>query len=182
MNQSLSKINEIYLEIQDYVDPLLDDLIHMDRQLLDKLKINRIEALDKYETTQKLVIELLPTLSRDEIIQGYMEGCRLLQRNLSGFMGKNYNKDYATVMENAIREGHYHTAWLFLQVLSDNSESNLMSLLEFSLRQKALQEVALGIVENLKLKELLPIIRELKDSQDDEINSIAQKVYFSLSQ
>jgi hypothetical protein len=116
-------------------------------------------------------METIKTFEPSEVAEAYTEGCRLLQTNLSGFMGNNFCDEYYQVMVNAIYGQHFHTSWLFLQAIADNVGERVSPLIEFAIEVEPLQETALSIIRQLKLQEFKPQVEKLLNS---DLQSLAQ--------
>ena len=182
MNPILNEINQQYLQIQDYIDPLpgyLDQLAEQERA--EYLKKSG-EALQTYHLALDKLRISVARLSPHEIIEGYTQGCRLLQRNLSGYMGEQFKQAYVPIMITAIRSEHTHTAWLFLQVLAEQLGVGAASIVTEALNSEAIgiREKALLITEQLSLIEAIPKLQKMRQDPVEEIASLAEQVLQSL--
>ena len=182
MNEIIARINSRYKAIQEYVHPTTKEI---DNILVDKAKLIEFQEKRKifdaeYEELVKELLYILDSLSPTEIALAYKKGCRLLQMNLSGYMGNNFSSEYIEVMETAIKSKHFHTAWLFLQALADNIGQDVEPVVDFALQIEPLQATALSIVRQLKLQNLLPKAKELLNNPDAEIKIMAKAVIETL--
>ncbi len=163
MNSNLHIINDTYLSIQDIIYPNTEYVLQLDEQHVAQLRHISPSAQLLYAKYSEKLLSILPNLDSLEIIQGYNEGCRLLQQNLSGYMAQNFKKEYVPIMISAIRSDQEHTAWIFLQVLADEIGISLASLFISALSSKfdSTREKALTIVRQLYIYEAIPIIQSL---------------------
>jgi hypothetical protein len=178
MNHALNEVNRLYLEIQNSIDPApgyLDQLTAQERaaymQRLDAAKQIYHLALDKLRA-------VVSQLSLDEMIEGYTYGCRLLQRSLSGYMGRQFNVAYIPLMITSIRAGHVHTAETFLQVLADQLGKAAAPIVIESLDSQApgIRQKALLVIEQLHLVEALPKVQALIRDPVKETALLAKQV------
>jgi len=176
MNKQLEEVDLMYQEVQPYIDPTFDELKSRTEVHQLKLQMNKEKYIKVYDLALEKLKLLLPHLSTGEIVDGYREGCRLLQRGLSGYMADHFHSDYVPTMVNAIKRPDLHTAWIFLQALANNLGRNISSLAIEALDTKGLTETALNVVEQLNITEALPKIRELTKDKDDTIASLAGEV------
>ncbi len=180
MNKELEEVNSMYQEVQPYIDPTVDELKSRSEVYQLELQTNN----NKYGKVYSLAIEKLdlifPRLSPNEIIEGYSEGCRLLQRSLSGYMANQFHSDYIPTMIDAVQRPDLHTAWIFLQALADNVGGDIFPLAVEALDTKELTETALNIVEQLNIVEALPKVKVLMSSEDDSIASLAAEIWSHL--
>ncbi|MCA9882817.1 MAG: hypothetical protein KC546_09205 [Anaerolineae bacterium] len=155
MNHEFELINDLYLVIQDYIDipsDVLDEIASDDQLAEDFLSKGRLYK-PKYDTALKELVTLLNESAPQDIAEAYKDGCRLLQRNISGYMAHHYHECYRQIMEWAIIERHYHTVWVFLQSLADRIGSEAWPIIEAVLGDKALQEAVSSVIGQLELNQ-----------------------------
>ena len=173
VKHELEEINSNYREIEDYIDPPP----HLIASFTDDDWVNfaaRSESSrSQYEKDLKQLNVLLPTLGSATIAEAYNQGCRLMQRNLSGYMAQHFDPVYVPVMVKAIETKHFHTAQTFLQVLADHEYPQIENLLSEAIKLRELQDVALSIIRQLRLKSFQDIVNDLCQSPDKTINEIA---------
>jgi hypothetical protein len=178
MKQELENINKIYLQIQDYFFPApeyFDD--KPDGQEYIK-KGQEYEPLHSFAKGEFLRIS--PLLAPEEIIEGYEQGCRLLQANLSGLMYNKFDRKYIPIMLKAIKDDHSHTAFLFLRALvlyAKDQKDKLVPLILSSLRSKYVVtlEAALSAAFELRLIEAIPIVEQMTKDSRPEIREMAER-------
>jgi hypothetical protein len=170
VNSSLAEINALYLQIEPLFDPssdLMQSLEHLSDDDLRNIQETKNDVLPIYRTALAMAQSLIPSLTPDEIIEGYQEGSRLLQRNLSGYMGVQWQVEYIPVMIAAIEQDHDHTAWIFLHILADKVGRDLALLYIKALDSQSseVREAALVVIDRLCLREsLIHVERLTRDS------------------
>lgn len=186
MKPEISEINKRYLEIQDYVDPLSQDLIDFAQECTKEEWIEFQDLSRIYHQElgilRKNFMEIIDNSNPTEIAEAYTGGCRLLQRNLSGYMGNNFSNEYIPVMSRAIREKHFHTNWLFLQALANNIGKDVAPLAEYALELEPIQETALSVIGRLKLVNLASKVQEIANQTDNENQDFARHILAKLSE
>jgi hypothetical protein len=179
MNQVLKEINELYLSIQDYIDPPPSYLSQLaDKQARLDFFQKADENLPLYNSAvEKLNLELV-NLSAIDIIEAYQHGCRLLQRNLSGYMYNHFDPAYIPLMLASIQNDDFHTAHIFLRTLDIYAENEFVPAVLKSLNSKwdSTRQAALKVVDHRKLIEAIPKIREMMQDSHPEIADLAANV------
>ncbi len=175
MNMELEEVNRMYQEIQAYIDPTFDELKSRTETQQRNIQKNYAQHNQVYNLALEKINSILPNLTTNEVIEGYKDGGRLLQRNLSGYMAGHFNHDYIPTMINAIKQPHLHTAWLFLQALGNNLGGEVSDLVIEALEMEGLQETALSIVGQLNLVEALPQIQRLTENHNATIAYLASE-------
>jgi len=178
MNPKLKEVNDLYLQIQDYIDPTVEYLAGLTEEQRLELESNADEHLRLYEIAIEKYREVAPALSPDEIIEGYKQGCRLLQRTLSGHMCYAFDKVYIPIMIQAVRNDEAHTAYLFVQSLADHLGKEIAPLVIEALDSESAltRERALAVVRQLELVEALPTVRGMVNDPYLEISYLAKDI------
>jgi HEAT repeat protein len=181
MNTVLSNINGLFYRVQDYIDPI-SDLHQLTEQELSAYLQMREQASRDYNVGLEQLRAVVPTLSVSEIVEGYTEGCRLLQRGLSGYMSHYFNPAYVPIMKAAIDDHQWHTACIFLQALADHLGSNAAPTIIEALDSPsaAIREKALLIADQLELLEALPKVQRLIHDPVTDLASLAEETQHNL--
>jgi len=177
MKPELKEINEIYIRIEDYFFPApgyFDDVERHGREYVGRQ--HEYESL--YLSAGNKFDSISAKLTPKEIIEGYEQGCRLLQENLSGWMYHRFDREYIPIMLKAIDDDHGHTVPLFLRALtlyaSDLRDELIPRVLKLlSSKDVATQTAAISAAYELQIDEALPIIRELTSDPNPEMREIA---------
>lgn len=178
MTPKLKEINDLYLQVQNHIDPTAENLA----SLTDEERLEYESRADEYSRLYKIAMEkykeVAPTLSPDEIIEGYRQGCRLLQRNLSGHMSYYFDKVYIPLMIEAIRNDESHTAYLFLQSLADHVGKEFAPVVIEALNSESAltRETALAVVRQLELVEAIAKVRDMVNDPNLEISYLAKEI------
>lgn len=180
MNPSLKEINDIYLQIQDSIHPPTGyfEGITEEKRLDFVQKMSEYAPL--YETTADRFRAVLSSLSPVEVIEGYQQGCRLLQSGLAGHMYHHFNEAYIPLMVQAVKNDE-HTAWLFLSSLvmhARHMREEIAPLAMRALNSKwpSTREAALTAIGELRLMEARPMVEEMAKGPDPEISELARNV------
>jgi hypothetical protein len=182
MNEKLREINELYLQIWgSYMDISRDEWFNPSPE-------ERAEFADYFEENSRiynLVIEkfnaLSPDLSPAEILEGYQQGCKLLQRNLSGDMCQNFDIAYIPTMIQAIKNNETHTAFMFLPVLADHMGKEIAPIVMEALDSESplIRERALSVADHINLLVAAPKIRAMVNDVEPQVASLAGKIITS---
>lgn len=182
MNPALNEINDMYLPIQQYVVPLPEDFEQMQR--LDPVEGGRMaeEASAIYRTGLDQFRVVFATLSVEEIIEGYLQGCRLLQSHLCGEMSTHFNRAYIPVMLQAIKSSHPYTSIVFLQALADHlgDQAALIVIEALGSHLPGLRERAVLLTEQLHLLEARAQLQRMSNDSDEDIAFLARQVLRNL--
>lgn len=184
MKPEIAKINGRYFEIQDYIDPtnILNFAQNCTQQEWIEFQATRNHYSAEYNVLYKSLMMLVKKATPIEISEAYGDGCRLLQRSLSGYMGYNFVDSYIPVMSKSIGDNHFHTSWIFLQVLADNMGKEAQHLIEHALDFEATQETALNLIRQLKLYELEDKIQEIAIQDNNQNQNYAKFILEELSE
>lgn len=184
MKPDIAKINNRYFEIQDYIDPtnILNFAQNCTKQEWIEFQAARNHYSNEYNVLHKSLMMLVKKITHLEIAEAYSEGCRLLQRNLSGYMGHNFVDSYIPVMSKAILDNHFHTSWIFLQVLADNMGKEAQHLIEHALDFETTQETALNVIRQLNLYELENKVRTIANQAENYNQNYAKVILEKLSE
>lgn len=182
MNPILNEINELYLQVQNYIDPLPEYLTKLTEQERLDYAGMRDESSQIYNLALDKLRGVAPSLSPNEIIEGYTQGCRLLRRSLGGYMCHLFDRAYIPIMIQAIMNEESRTAWMFLQTLADQLGKEVAPLVLRSLDSKSelLREAALSVTGRLELVEAIPKVQVMTKDSDLEISSLAKSILDSL--
>jgi hypothetical protein len=175
VNKQLKEVDMMFMQIQDYIDPTPDYLSKLTQDKWMELQKDRSNYTDIYNSGLEKLRLVLPTLSNNEIVEGYTEGCRLLQRGLSGYMADHFQQEYIPTMIGAIKQPHLHTGWIFLQALANNLGKDVAPLAIEALSIEGLTETALNVVKELNIIEALPKVRQLINGDNTTIAFLAEK-------
>ncbi len=175
----MQKINQIYIEVEDYFYPAPG---FFDVERNGSFYMQRKKELEPlYQSARKEFYEMSSSLTTEEIIQAYQEGCRLLQANISGLMMEPFKREYIQTMIQAIKDNHGHTAHIFLRSLSVNASDlrfELPPLVLASLNSQYIstKEAALSAAFHLRLAEALPIIKGIAENSTPEIREMSENI------
>ncbi len=181
MNSSLKEINDIYLRIQDYIHPPVGyfEGVAEEKRLDFAQKMSEYAPL--YETTADRFGSVLSGLSPAEVVEGYQQGCRLLQTGLAGYMYHHFNEAYIPLMVQAINNDEEHTAWLFLNSLvmhARHMREEIASLAMRALNSKwrPTREAALTAIGEFRVMEARPMVEEMAKGSNPEISELAKNI------
>ena len=179
MNSELTKINDVYLQIQDslYPPPGFLDVPENQIGFFDRMK----DAKVIYQKMLKKLEKVVRKLSPQDIIDGYESGCRLLQSNLSGYMYEDFRKEYVPVMLKSIKNDHVHTTHIFFRALvmyAPEAKEELRPLVIKALKSKHVSVIhaALSSAYQLRLDDALPIIKEFANHTDHATAEMATNI------
>ena len=180
MNPSLKEINEIYLQIQDFIDPPLEYFDRITKEQRLDFVNKRNEYLQKHENTLRKLQEILSRLSPGDIIEGYQHGCRMLQISLAGHMFRHFSEMYIPLMIDAIKKDNRHTAPIFLRALSVNTKNKeqigSLALTSLNSQWQSVIDAALSVVYELRVVAALPKIKEFAKGTDPAIAELAKNI------
>jgi hypothetical protein len=186
MNELLREVNDLYEQSQPYVDPTPIDVNTLQMSSA-KEQQSFLEMANQGVSTYQLAISklqaVLPTLSSTEILEGYTQGCRLLQRSLSGYMGSHFDRMYLPIMVQAVTEGVPHTGATFLHVLVVQLGKEAAPLVLQSLGSVSddMREGALVAAKQLKLVEAIPTIQGMIHDPVTPVAVVAEHVLQELN-
>lgn len=175
MKKELMEVIEIYLPIDGrYFDIPADKF---DEQLEDWNKM-RNEYSRIYDLGAEKSVLIAPDLSPEEIVEGYQQGCKLLQRNLSGRMSQHFDRLYIPTMVQAIKNNETHTAFIFLPALAEHLGKEVGPIVLEALDSKSpiIRERALSAADHIKLLEAAPKIKAMVDDPEPEVAFLAGKI------
>lgn len=180
MNPSLKEINAIYLQIQDYIDPSPEYFDQItDEQKLDFIH-KRKEYSQLYENTSRALKALLDRLSSEDIVEGYQQGCRMLQIGLAGHMFRHFNEIYIPLMIDAVKKDERHTAPIFLRTLSlnvkDRDQIGLLALTSLNSKWSSVLDAALAVIYDLRIVAALPKITDLANDPNTATAELAKNI------
>lgn len=182
MNQYLEEVNELYLQIQGrYMDISPENKYSQTPEAQGEFA----NHLNEYSRIYNLALEkfriIAPNLSPAEIIEGYQQGCRLLQCNLSGDMCQNFDTVYIPTMVQAIKNNETHTSHMFLQALADQLGKEISPIVIETLNSESalMRETALSVAEQIKLLEAAPKIRMMINDVELDVAFLAKKIIAS---
>lgn len=186
MNPLLQNINEIYQAIQQYIAPSPTDLAalqNLDAAQQKAFFVATNEARHRYGEAVLTVQHLLPTLTPDELIEGYTEGTALLQRNISGYMVTHFQRAYIPLMTKEVQHQAAHTGATFLRALVNHMGQEASPLIIECLvgNTDELREVAMVAVAELRLHAAVPIIRGMMNDTNPSIREVARQVVLDVS-
>lgn len=181
MNKNLIEIDELHKQIEKY-------FVHTEPKTKTELEIidqefleNNSEILKIYNKAIDMLREVTPTLTPEEVIEGYKEGSILLHMGLSGFMVNpgHFHEKYLPIMIEAIQEDKSPVIYKFLVYLSQNlSKDEILPLVLKGLESHnpRMRDSALGIVRREKLFETIPKVRILVNDPEHLVADYAKKV------
>lgn len=182
MDAALKSINDVYVRVQQYIDPGMDFILRVKTTFSPEEQRDYYEkraiAVEDYKQAHDQLGELCESLSPEQIIVGYQMGCRLLQRGLSGCMANRFDRSYIPIMSQAIQEGAEHAGLIFVQALADNigieAEPIILDALKSSI--PIIRERALAVVEQLNLINAIPQVRVLTTDSHELVSKRAATV------
>lgn len=172
MNEVLDRINSVLVEVQNYIEPDVETLLQVHEQDENSFLVEREKAHKRYKESVAELVLVLPKMLPEEMILGYREGGKLLQRVLSGYMGKFFHSQYSPLMIEAIHNAHEHTAWIFLQVLAKELDSGYEEIIAQALHSSSaeVRYKALNIVDEM---EMVDVVLEVQALTHDSIEAVA---------
>ena len=178
MNPLLDNVNNLYLQLESYFDPSLDLFLSLSEEKRIEYMVRKNELTNEYKTAIEMMRTTITILSEQEILEGYQEGCKLLQRSLSGYMCQNYDPIYAQAMVNAIERDESHVAPHFLQTLANNLGREIIPIAIYALNSNvtSIKRTALSVADQLLIVEALDKIQELTNDGNEEIPYLAKEV------
>ena len=178
MKQQLEEINAMFLLVQDYIDPTVEDLEKITPEEQLEYERNAETYLRIYNAALEKYKEAAPNLSPSEIIDGFQEGCRLLQRSLSGRMCYHFDEAYIPIMTESIRKNELHTAYLFLQALANHLGTEIKSIAIDSLDSNSvlIRSTALAVVRQLGMIDASVKVESLTRDSSDEVAYLAKQI------
>ncbi|NJO07597.1 MAG: hypothetical protein HC876_19935 [Chloroflexaceae bacterium] len=93
MNLRLKAIDDLLEVYRPYLFPSPEEILAGERMTAeerDLWKRNRKEADEMHMRGIKQLLELFPSLSAEEVVEGYRQGGVVLQAALSGLMGNHF--------------------------------------------------------------------------------------------
>jgi hypothetical protein len=178
MKQQLEEVNAMFLLVQDYIDPTVEHLEKITREEQLEYERNAEKYLRAYNVAIAKYKEVAPSLSPSEIIEGFQQGCRLLQRSLGGWMCFHFDEAYIPIMTDSIRKNELHTAHLFLQALADRLGTEISSIAIDSLDSNSvlIRSTALAVVRQLGLVDAYAKVESLTNDSSNEIAYLAKQI------
>lgn len=163
MNPLLEEIDKVYIEIQPFIFPSPEYIEQLNEDEIAYHHLQHSRAAKQYESAISQLNKVISLVSSTEIIEGYIQGSRLLQQNLSGYMVQNFDSAYIPTMITAIKQDHGHTAWIFLHALAKYTGTSFTTVFIDALFSKSPQvrEHALIVIEQLHLIDALPYVAVL---------------------
>lgn len=149
MTPRIQELDEMYKALENSIYPM-----HIDDETISSLEYNEYQRMSyEAEKLSERLFSILPSMSDHEIAEAYRNGCRLLQRNLSGYMARNFSDLYISVFEDAIEAGHTHTGWIFLQVLAEHNIDHYKNLVIKCLDVEGYTDTSIGIIFSFNIRE-----------------------------
>lgn len=178
MESSLDQVNKIYVRLEKFFDPSIDSILNLSDQDRIEFSTTQTELIEEYKWALNMLRNTVPLLSEQDILTGYQEGCKLLQRNLSGYMCQNFNRLFLQTMIEAIEREEEHVAPHFLQAIADNLGREAIPIILSALdsRQISIKRTALSTSDQLKISEALPKIKKLTNDNNKGIAYLADEV------
>ena len=179
MHPELAKIDEIYRSIEDVV--LLDSIEYLkslSQEELTNYSKARNAASKILTDTVNRSFTIIQNLTSAEIVEAYPKAGVILKKNLGGYMYFYFHETFIPTMINGIKNGD-SSAYLFLGRLSEHlPRPDLISLLRTALylKERRLRDTALGLVEQLKITELISEVQQLEANTDINISEQAKRV------
>lgn len=175
MQFSLDQINRLFIKLEPFFDLSLDSILNLSEENQRLFVEEKSTVYADYELAIELLRNSVPLLSKHDILTGYKEGCKLLQRGLSGYMCQQFDRLYLSTMIDAIERDEIHVAPHFLQAIADNlgQESISVVLSALNSKQASIKKVALSVCHQLNAAEAMPIIRGMTADQDKIIAHLA---------
>lgn len=179
MHPELAKIDEIYRSIEGVVLPKsIDFLKSLSEEELTNYAKARNTASKILTDTVNRSFTIIEGLTVEEIVEAYTEAGIILKKNLGGYMYSYFHETFIPTMMNGIKNGD-SSAYLFLGRLSEHlPRPNLISLIRTALylKERRLRDTALGLVEQLKITELISEVQQLETDADIDISEQAKRV------
>jgi hypothetical protein len=181
MHPLLAECDRIGRRIYPYTEDTNTTLVMLTREsetAREQWKVDveraRRERIDLYERFRAVV----PTLSVQEIVEGFTYGGGLLRIMLSGWMGGHYDVAYLPLMMQAIREGEPQVGTHCLSQLSSILGQELAPLVMEIVRKDwhPLQLDALYVAANLRLSDALLYAEDLSHHPNSAIAATAERL------
>lgn len=182
MNKLLREINDLYLQVQDYIDPAPDFMERLlnndDPHALQEYREKIRWASDIYQHAHAKLVSICDSLSPIETIEGYGEGCRLLRKGLSGYMVSKFDRSYIPLMAQEIRNPESLTAFMFVQSLADQLGLEAAPIILDALKRAdpRMRERALVAIQQLAMIEAIPVIEPLIYDENELVATKAKDV------
>lgn len=180
MIPELAEVDQLYLQIQDYIDTPYQhwqSLTPAEAEDFKKeLRDNQEETLRIHHLAATKLHNILSQASPTNVIEVFNEGSRVLRLGIGGHMISDFNEAYIPLMISEIKIGTSRLSSLFLQTLTDQLGLQIVPLIIESLDNRITQEQAIHSVDQLKLIEAIPKVHEIAQTGPSEIASIAQEI------
>jgi hypothetical protein len=179
MLQKLKEINDLYIQIQDNYPFLSSE--HETTPINEEIKDQK-NWLKEYERIYNIAIiqfrAIGPQLTPEQVLEGYTQGCKMLQQNLSGHMCYYFTEAYIPLMIQEIEKEAVHTAPQFLQCLSFQLGAKIAPIVLQALKSEKtpIRETALSIVDSLNIFEARLKVIEMTDDPEQGIASLAREI------
>lgn len=170
MNPKLEEVDQLYQQIEWYFEPdLLDPKVRIDEVQRGKEK-EKDKLYQIYNQAANKIDEVAPTLSPDEIIDGFLHASKILHRNLSGYMISKelFDEAFIPVMIQAIKDDNSQPLYGFLLTLSKIlDEAKVIELVSIGLNSQyyRMKITACGIAERNKFVQFAAKIRRLLNDE-----------------
>jgi hypothetical protein len=186
MKPELTKINDMYLQIEDVIHPSSVDSYLENLTKLGEDEFN--ERLKEAKPIIELAIEqfrkISATLTPREVIEGFTEGSRILRANFVGHMWMHFDYAFTPTIVSTLRENYdYEGAYLLLGTLAKNlpKEDVIPIVLEaLDANSRRTIEAAIGIVDDLKILEAIPKLQYLTTKSNPPVSEFAVEVLAAL--
>jgi hypothetical protein len=178
MHPALEEIDNLYRQVQDYFDPSPGYFDTLTEAESAAYQAAQPEASLIYNLAISKVNTVVPQLSPEEIIAGYQNGSRLLRRNLSGYICRDFVPIYIPLMREAIQTGDLPSVRHFLPALAQHlgQDAAPMVLETLSHPQVLLRETAVYVAGDLGLIQAVPQIQALLQDPNQAVVTAAQRV------
>jgi hypothetical protein len=141
------------------------------------------DAWRVYKQGSEKFSEITPSLSANEIIQGYQQGCEVLRRNLTGYMYNHFDPAYVSLMVKTIEDDEAEGLYFFVNALSKHLDrKSLIPIILQALKGKSYRtrRAALEVVQNFKIVEAIAATEKMYLDLNEGVADLARKVGESL--
>lgn len=186
MFNQLEEINRIFSDLQPHIELFDVDLETLRKQPdFEERRQLQKEYVALFKSEDAKLISVLRTLTPEQILEGYVEGCRIFQRRVGGFMVQYFDPVYIPIMKAEIINEHYYNCSLFLQELANQLGNDVQDLVLacLSCKNLELKETAIAVCNQLQLIAARSNIKEIASDEDEhpEISNVAKQVLERLS-
>lgn len=175
----LENINQIFSDVQPYIELFDIDLNTLKKQSgFNERKKRQKVYYALFRSADQKLCAVLPSFTPAQILEGYLQGCRIFQRRVGGYMAQYFDPIYVPTMKNEIATEHMYNCSLFLQVLVNQLGGDVKDLVFkcLSSNNVGLKLTAISACHQLHLIDSRSMIEELVSNENPEIAYLSKEV------